>query len=108
MVLQELVPSLPDASFDGILFDAYPLSASEAAGDGEVKDFFQEASRLLRPGGRFTFYYDAGRNWLEALHLFRKETAPKLLELGFQEVLEDQVAAAGAKLKLWSLRSLRP
>ena len=62
MVLQELVPSLPDASFDGILFDAYPLSASEAAGDGEVKDFFQEASRLLRPGGRFTFYYDAGRN----------------------------------------------
>ena len=40
-------------TFDGILFDAYPLSPGEAAGDGEVGAFFVEAARLLRPGGRF-------------------------------------------------------
>lgn len=37
-------------SFDGILFDAYPLSPGEAAGDGEVGAFFSVAAKLLRPG----------------------------------------------------------
>ena len=33
---QDLVPSMASGSFGGILFDAYPLSPGEAAGDGEV------------------------------------------------------------------------
>eukprot|EP00435_Cladocopium_sp_Y103_P055320 s2555_g18.t1 len=88
---QELVESLEDGSFDGILFDAYPLSPGEAAGDGEVGAFFVEAARLLRPGGCFSFYYDAGRTWLESVQSFRDETVPKLLKAGFREVKEDQV-----------------
>ncbi|CAE7534587.1 gamt [Symbiodinium necroappetens] len=39
---QDLVGSMTDATFAGILFDAYPLSPGEAAGDGEVGAFFVE------------------------------------------------------------------
>ena len=74
---QDLVGSMADGSFGGILFDAYPLSPGEAAGDGEVGAFFVEAARLLRPGGIFTFYFDAGRNWIECVRSFRLETIPQ-------------------------------
>ena len=89
---QDLVGSMADGSFGGILFDAYPLSPGEAAGDGEVGAFFVEAARLLRPGGIFTFYFDAGRNWIECVRSFRLETIPKLRDAGFTRVEHDQVA----------------
>ncbi|CAE7352684.1 gamt [Symbiodinium pilosum] len=89
---QDLVPSMASGSFGGILFDAYPLSPGEAAGDGEVGAFFVEAARLLRPGGVFTFYFDAGRNWIECIRSFRTETIPKLRDAGFTDVEHDQVA----------------
>lgn len=46
----------PDSSFDGILFDTYPL-------DGEPRifhffPFFREAFRLLRPRGVLSYYSD--------------------------------------------------
>lgn len=88
---QDLVPSLEPESFGGILFDAFPLSPGEACGDGEVGAFFSEASRLLRPGGCFTFYYDAGSNWIECCKAFRDDTIPKLLRAGFSKIEEDQV-----------------
>merc|ERR1712205_295485 len=88
---QEFVEEFDTCSFDGILFDAYPLNAREAGGDGEVAEFFIQAARVLRPGGIFTFYFDAGRNWLESIRSFRSETVPKLLEAGFSTVEDDQV-----------------
>ena len=39
-------------------------------------------------GGRFSFYFDAGRTWLESVQSFRAETVPKLLAAGFMEVQE--------------------
>ena len=83
---------MASGTFAGILFDAYPLSPGEAAGDGEVGAFFVEAARLLRPGGIFTFYFDAGRNWIECVRSFRSETIPKLREAGFTAVEHDQVS----------------
>eukprot|EP00439_Symbiodinium_sp_Y106_P026431 s2194_g3.t1 len=51
---QDLVGSMADGSFGGILFDAYPLSPGEAAGDGEVGAFFVEGgtgSNVCAPSG---------------------------------------------------------
>eukprot|EP00928_Gymnodinium_smaydae_P074092 TRINITY_DN57170_c0_g1_i1.p1 TRINITY_DN57170_c0_g1~~TRINITY_DN57170_c0_g1_i1.p1 ORF type:complete len:249 (-),score=71.27 TRINITY_DN57170_c0_g1_i1:215-961(-) len=88
---QEVVSELDAGSFDAILFDVFPLSAGEAGGDGEVGPFFKEAARLLRPGGVFTFYFDAGRNWLECVKEFREQTVPKLTAVGFSSVDHDMV-----------------
>ena len=49
---QEVAPKLRSASFDGILFDAFP--------DAADADFFREAHRLLRPGGVLTFFLGLG------------------------------------------------
>lgn len=91
---QEIIGDFEDGSFSGVLFDAFPLSPEEAAGDGEVKEFFEQAARLLRPGGVFTFYFDAGGSWIECLQSFRSETVPKLLNAGFSRVEDDQVLCA--------------
>lgn len=107
---QELVSDLEPGSFGGILFDVFPLTPEEAAGDGEVSAFFVEAVRLLRPGGCFTFYFDAGASWIECVRAFRAETIPRLLALGFKEVSEDQVLCKPRKgcTYFWKDRFLVP
>lgn len=50
-----------EASFDAILFDTYPTSEEEYAAEviespTFAASFFPTASRLLRPGGVFTYY----------------------------------------------------
>ncbi len=52
---QEVTPTLADGSFDGILFDTYPVQEDELAA---AWFFFAEAHRLLRPGGVFTYFSD--------------------------------------------------
>lgn len=51
---EDIAPGLPDAHFDGILFDPYPVTASEL--HTQRFSFFEEGARLLRPGGVFTHY----------------------------------------------------
>lgn len=53
---QDITPMLPNASFDGILFDTYPLSEEEV--HRNHFPFFVEAFRLLKKGGIFTYYSD--------------------------------------------------
>lgn len=72
---QDVTKTLPDASFDGILFDTYPLKAEEIHSNHFW--FFQEAYRLLRQGGTLTYYSDEAQE-------FSKEHLAKLLEAGFK------------------------
>jgi spermidine synthase len=49
----DVSPQLADGSFDGILYDTYPIQAGKA--NLHHRDFFAEAHRLLRKGGVFTY-----------------------------------------------------
>lgn len=69
---QDVAPSLPDGSVDGILFDTYPLREDEVHRNHFF--FFREAYRLLKPGGVFTYYSDEIAD-LSALHRSRLHDA---------------------------------
>lgn len=51
---EDVTPSFPEESFDGILFDPYPIDLGQL--HEQRFSFFAEAQRLLRPGGVFTHY----------------------------------------------------
>ncbi|MGE0103371.1 MAG: class I SAM-dependent methyltransferase [Blastocatellales bacterium] len=74
---QEIVPLLESDSYQGILFDTYPLTEEEV--DVIFYPFIQHAYRLLAPGGIFTYYSDEA-NWFSDEHL----TA--LQEAGFSKI----------------------
>ncbi|SHF59314.1 class I SAM-dependent methyltransferase [Streptoalloteichus hindustanus] len=73
---QAICPCLRDQSFDGILFDTYPLAREEVHGNHFA--FFAEAHRLLRPGGVLTYYSD------EATSL--EPHRGRLRKAGFREI----------------------
>ncbi|CAE8630637.1 unnamed protein product [Polarella glacialis] len=50
----DMSPQLETGSFDGILYDTYPLKYGAA--NKHHRDFFPEAARLLRKGGVFTYF----------------------------------------------------
>eukprot|EP00747_Dinoflagellata_sp_TGD_P124527 gnl/TRDRNA2_/TRDRNA2_174009_c0_seq1.p1 gnl/TRDRNA2_/TRDRNA2_174009_c0~~gnl/TRDRNA2_/TRDRNA2_174009_c0_seq1.p1 ORF type:complete len:259 (+),score=70.66 gnl/TRDRNA2_/TRDRNA2_174009_c0_seq1:80-856(+) len=50
----DVSPKLADASFDGILYDTYPLK--DGAANTHHREFFLEAHRLLKKGGIFTYF----------------------------------------------------
>jgi len=64
-------------SFNGILFDTYPLSEKEIRKNHFF--FFNEAYRLLRKGGVLTYYSDEDEN-------FSKEHLNKLKKAGFKNI----------------------
>ena len=43
-------------SFDGIIFDPYPFSIHELC--RPAFEFFESAAKLLKPGGKFTYFSD--------------------------------------------------
>ena len=72
---QHVTGALAPGSYDAILFDTYPLRADEL--HSNHFEFFDEAHRLLRPGGVLTYYSDEEVD-LSELHVSR------LLEAGFR------------------------
>jgi len=74
---EEVVPKLISESFDGILFDTYPLSEEQIHKNHFW--FFEEAYRMLKPSGILTYYSDEADK-------FSNEHIKKLRSAGFKKI----------------------
>lgn len=74
---ENITPNLPDKSYDGILFDSCPLDSGVEF--FQFFPFFQEAYRLLKDDGIFTYFSDEVKEISEA---HKKE----LMQVGFQNI----------------------
>ncbi len=76
---EDVIPKLPKESFDGILFDPYPLSKDEI--DETRFKLFKESFRLLKKDGILTYYSDA-----DTFKAFSRENVKKLKKAGFKKI----------------------
>ena len=74
---QKTTKKFKKESFDGILFDTYPLKEKEI--HKNHFSFFKEAYRLLKKGGILTYYSDESKK-------FSKIHIKKLKQAGFSKI----------------------
>ena len=79
---EDVVDELPNSSFDGIVFDTYPLNESERSRNHF--SFIPKAKRLLANKGVFTYYSDEAAN-------FRNEHLQLLLS-NYKHIKLDRVS----------------
>merc|ERR1712070_1234986 len=77
---QDAMPLLPANSFDGVFWDTYMEAWAE------LREFHRLLPRILRPGGRYTYFNGAApqSSFLQQLH--HRMAALELSDLGFDVV----------------------
>lgn len=74
---EDVTPNLPAKSFDGIFFDSCPLDSGVEF--FQFFPFFQEAFRLLKDDGIFTYFSDEAKD-------ISKEHMKQLTDAGFKNI----------------------
>ena len=89
---QDIVSTLPEASFDGILFDPYPITEDDLTDYNYV--FFRHAFRLLRTNGIFTYFSSE-------VDSFSQYHRQRLSEAGFRKIESMLCAVSPSEDSSW-------